>query len=373
MAASTPEDPYEVLQVQQTASPDEIKSAYRKLALRNHPDKNQGASAEEAAEKFQRIATAYGILSDPDKRRRYDQGGFANLNPSDLEVQLDLSSLGMVNTAMAAIFNKLGVPVKTVVAQHVLDAAYMGNFKALQLQFGEKHSDKVDKAGVVFYELTVTEQHIAEGFAVGAHSIQGSRFKLLLFEQAVDTQWELLTQEDSQKTKKGMQMAGLYFFPFLTCRMGPKPSALETGSDPEAMLFKRLDSMQARDHVQLRPGRILVAVYGDNWFNRVRYTIQAVHTMSTDRSLAPIADTVQQVEAKLLRKKTELRQFESEYRQVQSQFDTVVKRFNKEQKEVEDLLQIRDQAYLDLLAGNDGQAVVPRQQTSPQKGWLKGS
>lgn len=53
---------------------------------------------------------------------------------------------------------------------------------------------QVDKAGVVFYELTVTEQHIAEGFAVGAHSIQGSRFKLLLFEQAVDTQWELLTQ-----------------------------------------------------------------------------------------------------------------------------------------------------------------------------------
>ena len=53
-------------------------------------------------------------------------------------------------------------------------------------------------------------------------------------------------------------------------------------------------------------------------FNRVRYTIQAVHTMSTDRSLAPIADTVQQVEAKLLRKKTELRQFESEYRQVSS-------------------------------------------------------
>ena len=46
--------------------------------------------------------------------------------------------------------------------------------------------------------------------------------------------------------------------------------------------------------------------------------------------------------------------------QVQSQFETVVKRFNKEQKEVEDLIQIRDQAYLDLLAGSDGQAVVPR-------------
>lgn len=53
---------------------------------------------------------------------------------------------------------------------------------------------QVDKAGVVFYELTVTEQHVTQGFAVGAHSVQGSRFKLLLFEQTVDKQWELLTQ-----------------------------------------------------------------------------------------------------------------------------------------------------------------------------------
>ncbi len=46
-----------------------------------------------------------------------------------------------------------GVPVKTVVAQHVLDAAYMGNFKALQLQFGEKHSDKVHSASAMYPAL----------------------------------------------------------------------------------------------------------------------------------------------------------------------------------------------------------------------------
>ena len=55
-----------------------------------------------------------GILSDPEKRRKYDQGGFDNLNPSDLQVEVDLTSLGFVNTAVAALFNKLGkVPCVT--------------------------------------------------------------------------------------------------------------------------------------------------------------------------------------------------------------------------------------------------------------------
>ena len=52
-----------------------------------------------------------------------------------------------------------GVPVKTVVAQHVLDAAYMGNFKALQLQFGEKHSDKVHSACAMYLALWQVKLH----------------------------------------------------------------------------------------------------------------------------------------------------------------------------------------------------------------------
>ena len=53
---------------------------------------------------------------------------------------------------------------------------------------------QVKKAGVVFYEMPITQQHIDDGFAIGAHSLTGSRFKLLLFEQAQDGQWELLVQ-----------------------------------------------------------------------------------------------------------------------------------------------------------------------------------
>ena len=60
--------------------------ADRKLALAYHPDKNQGAQAEAAAEKFRELSTAYGILSDEDKRRRYDKEGFGGLEKKDLEV-----------------------------------------------------------------------------------------------------------------------------------------------------------------------------------------------------------------------------------------------------------------------------------------------
>ena len=66
------DDPYEVLGVARTASPDEIKKAYRKLAKTLHPDLNPGDKSKEAA--FQRVGNAYEILGDAEKRRRFDAG-----------------------------------------------------------------------------------------------------------------------------------------------------------------------------------------------------------------------------------------------------------------------------------------------------------
>lgn len=72
-------DYYEVLGVAKTATADELKKAYRKLALKYHPDKNPGDKAAE--EKFKEAAEAYDVLSDPDKRAKYDQWGH-NMGPS---------------------------------------------------------------------------------------------------------------------------------------------------------------------------------------------------------------------------------------------------------------------------------------------------
>src|SRR3954469_11101011 len=70
-------DFYSVLGVPRTASDDEIKKAYRKLAMVNHPDKNNGS--KEAEERFKGITEAYDVLRDPQKRAAYDRYGEAGL------------------------------------------------------------------------------------------------------------------------------------------------------------------------------------------------------------------------------------------------------------------------------------------------------
>ena len=73
-------DYYEVLGLQKGASEDEIKSAFRKMAMKYHPDRNPGN--KEAEEKFKEVNEAYSVLSDADKKEKYDRFGFAGVDPN---------------------------------------------------------------------------------------------------------------------------------------------------------------------------------------------------------------------------------------------------------------------------------------------------
>ncbi len=78
--AENKRDYYEVLGVQKDASAEDIKKAYRKSAMKYHPDRNPGD--KEAEEKFKELGEAYEVLSDEGKRARYDQYGFAGVDPN---------------------------------------------------------------------------------------------------------------------------------------------------------------------------------------------------------------------------------------------------------------------------------------------------
>ena len=78
--ADNKRDYYEVLGVGKDAGADDIKRAYRKAAMKYHPDRNPGDKEAEA--KFKEVGEAYEVLSDPDKKARYDQFGFAGVDPN---------------------------------------------------------------------------------------------------------------------------------------------------------------------------------------------------------------------------------------------------------------------------------------------------
>src|ERR1700712_6108320 len=97
-----PRDHYEVLGVARTASEDEIKKAYRKLARQHHPDRNPGDKKAEAS--FKEVQEAYSVLSDKEKRKKYDQFGVASERPGMGQgpAGFDFSSGGFDPGAFAA-------------------------------------------------------------------------------------------------------------------------------------------------------------------------------------------------------------------------------------------------------------------------------
>src|SRR4051812_22253136 len=97
-------DYYEILGVEREASPEQIKKAYKKLAIANHPDRNRGDDA--AVGRFKEAAEAFEILSDPDRRSRYDRFGHAGVSGNGGHQFTDIND---VFDAFGDVFGDLGM------------------------------------------------------------------------------------------------------------------------------------------------------------------------------------------------------------------------------------------------------------------------
>ncbi|KAK9115944.1 hypothetical protein Sjap_014891 [Stephania japonica] len=291
-------DPYEVLSVTRDSSDQEIKASYRKLALKYHPDKN--ASNPEASELFKEVAYSY-------------------------------------------------------VSATVLEEAMNGTVTVRPLPLGTSVSGKVEKQGAHFFGVSINEQQTQAGIVVRVTSAAQSKFKLLYFEQDVNGGYglalqgtgvrltffpQIAQQEDSEKAGK-VTSAGMYFLHFQVYRMDSTVNALSIAKDPEGSFFKKLEGLQPCEVSELNAGTHIFAVYGDNFFKPASYTIEALCAKSYEETTEKLKD----IETQILRKRNELRVFETEYRQALAHFQEVTNRYSQEKQSVDELLKERDNIH----------------------------
>ncbi|WP_187983081.1 DnaJ domain-containing protein [Borreliella bavariensis] len=128
-------DYYNILGIQKNASNEEIKKAYKKLAIKYHPDKNKGNKIAE--EKFKEINEAYEILSSPDKKRNYDALGSTNFNDNNEHFEREFNGSRFSNFEDLDFFSKIftGSSRKTTDKEITLNIslydAYMGSKKTI--------------------------------------------------------------------------------------------------------------------------------------------------------------------------------------------------------------------------------------------------
>ena len=146
-------DYYDVLGVQKTVTKDELKSVYRKLALKYHPDRNKSPEAEE---KFKEISEAYAVLSDQEKRKRYDTYGhvgneevFRGSEDNFAEIFKDIG-FGNVGDIFEQIFGRMG-------------GGRGGGFNNDPFSFNSRTSNRRIRGRDLLYDVEMTLEEVAKG------------------------------------------------------------------------------------------------------------------------------------------------------------------------------------------------------------------
>merc|ERR1712156_887414 len=352
MAASTSKgrDFYAILGVERTAGQGQIKQAYRKKAIKFHPDKNPGN--EEAAEKFKELSTAYAVLSDPNKKRQYDLHG-EDGSTNELG-SLNVEELGTMGRISGALISKAGIPLPTEITTKVLSAAQhlsqgvtevpgLEIPKVTTLEYGQTVSGVVERQSAHFFQIDVTESDMKNGIIVNCVSNGGDKFKVVFFDK--DGQVNMV--EESQTRKKKNSEANLFLVPFDRYNLSDTMplSLLKKLDEDIPPVFMILDTFE-KEVRSILPGRHLFCVYGDNWFQSVKYNLKVLVAEPRDEMNAI---KIMESEIRLADKKEHLEKFQPEFCDLKKKFEEACAALEGDIKEIDELIKSRESAYTEYI------------------------
>ncbi|CAM9104178.1 unnamed protein product [Scytosiphon promiscuus] len=342
-------DFYVLLGVSRTATEKEINTAYKKLAMKYHPDRTRGD--EEAAEKFKEIATAYAVLSDPNRRRQYDlSGGDEEAKGADY-TPMDMEGIGSMGRVVGALIGKLGVPIQTSIAQSSLSEAYElcqnsglneSNPRLMPMDYGVEYKGTVEKQQSVFFMVHVSEEVARDGLVLRCMSTNKSRFKLVLFDNAGKARYQ--EESSSASNREGFTMCSLFFAPYEVSSLAdPMIAGLKGEEVPQ--IFHRLDLLHVTSR-RLEAGDHLVGVYGDNWLRAASFSLMAIPLSS--RAKEEQASVVS-VDAQLVAQRDQLKAFKPEYLEAKAKWEATLGKLEELTAHTTELVRAREVVYDELV------------------------
>jgi hypothetical protein len=262
---------------------------------------------------------------------------------------VNVEDLGTVGRLFGALVSKAGIPVPTEITQKVLTAAqhlakgatYVPGFdlpKCDTLQWGQSVQSTVDRQCAHFYRLVVTEADMKNGVMVSCKSVGNDKFKVVFF----DSEGHVAMVEESQKRKRHSE-ANLYVVPFARYNyVESMPlSLMKNLQDDVPPVFMILDTFD-KDVKSLLPGTHLFCVYGDNWFQSVKYTMRALVAVPKGRDCVI---SIQSSEAQLALKKMDLENFQAEFCETKKKYEEACKRLEEDITKISELFDERDKSY----------------------------
>nr|ACO12081.1 Chaperone protein dnaJ 15 [Lepeophtheirus salmonis] len=339
------DDFYFILNVEKHASPSDIKNAYMKLARIYHPDKN--VNDEEAVKKFQQISKVYAILSDPSKRKMYDQKG--NVDELENQTVVNINELGTMSKMFFGFLNRGGLKVETQISPKVLSQAHhIANGKkkidgedlpsVQDVSYATEYKIMIQSQTAKFYRINITRDDLDHGVIIRCISKHSDKFKVIFF----DEKGEISMFKESEYVTQGSE-GNFFFFPFRNYHLKTEHHNLTKEKDIP-IAFSLLESFYS-NYESILPGNHLFCVYQNNWLMSGNCILSCLKVQPNhEKNIEEIKD----VENNMQLRKTELNKLKVEFKEVKGECDEISNKLNKVTPALKEMISTRYDLYQDL-------------------------